>query len=92
MTDKYRTKLPHKPTRATRELATLHTMAGTIQKTIASIIGIDPKTLRKRHREEFDQSKAKANATIGGALLNKAKSGEVYISAAIDALLMDALE
>lgn len=67
---------PHEPTRATRELVQLHTMVGTRQETIAEIIGIDPKTLRKYYRDELDQSKAKANATIGGALFNKAKSGD----------------
>src|SRR5690625_118961 len=67
---------PHEPTRATRELVQLHTMVGTRQEAIASIIGIDPKTLRKHYRDELDQSKAKANATIGGALFNKAKSGD----------------
>ena len=67
---------PHEPTRATRELVQLHTMVGTRQEAIASIIGIDPKTLRKHYRKELDQSKAKANATIGGALFNKAKSGD----------------
>lgn len=67
---------PHEPTRATRDLVKLHTMVGTTQEAIASIIGIDPKTLRKYYRAELDQSKAKANATIGGALFNKAKSGD----------------
>src|SRR5690625_1522293 len=67
---------PHEPTRATRELVQLHTMVGTRQEAIAGIIGIDPKTLRKYYRDELDQSKAKANATIGGALFNKAKSGD----------------
>src|SRR5690554_1127815 len=67
---------PHEPTKATRELVQLHTMVGTRQEAIASIIGIDPKTLRKYYREELDQSKARANATIGGALFNKAKSGD----------------
>lgn len=70
------TKPPHEPTKATRELVQLHTMVGTRQEAIASIIGIDPKTLRKYYRDELDQSKAKANATIGGALFNKAKSGD----------------
>ena len=73
---KNRTKPPHEPTRATRELVQLHAMVGTRQETIAEIIGIDPKTLRKYYRNELDQSKAKANATIGGALFNKAKSGD----------------
>lgn len=76
MTDKRRTKPPHEPTRATRELVQLHAMVGTRQETIAEIIGIDPKTLRKYYRKELDHSKAKANATIGGALFNKAKSGD----------------
>lgn len=76
MAEKRRTKPPHEPTRATRDLVQLHTMVGTTQETIASIIGIDPKTLRKHYRDELDQSKAKANATIGGALFNKAKSGD----------------
>lgn len=76
MAEKRQTKPPHEPTRATRELVQLHTMVGTTQETIASIIGIDPKTLRKHYRDELDQSKAKANATIGGALFNKAKSGD----------------
>ena len=67
---------PHEPTRATRELVQLHAMVGTRQEAIASIIGIDPKTLRKYYRDELDQSKSKANATIGGALFNKAKSGD----------------
>lgn len=67
---------PHEPTRATRELVQLHAMVGTRQEAIASIIGIDPKTLRKYYRDELDQSKAKANATIGGALFNKAKAGD----------------
>lgn len=70
------TKPPHEPTDRTRELVQLHTMVGTRQEAIASIIGIDPKTLRKHYRDELDQSKAKANATIGGALFNKAKSGD----------------
>ena len=76
MADKRKTKPPHEPTRATRELVQLHTMVGTRQEAIAGIIGIDPKTLRKYYREELDHSKAKANATIGGALFNRAKSGD----------------
>lgn len=76
MTEKRITKPPHEPTRATRELVQLHTMIGTRQEVVADIIGIDPKTLRKHYRDELSQSKAKANATIGGALFNKAKSGD----------------
>ena len=68
---------PHKPTDATRQLVSLHATIGTRQEVIADIIGgIDVKTLRKYYREELDQAKAKANATIGGALFNKAKNGD----------------
>lgn len=67
---------PHEPTKATRELVQMHAMVGTDQDQIAAILEIDPKTLRKHYRAELDNSMAKANATIGGALFNKAKSGD----------------
>jgi hypothetical protein len=70
------TKPPHEPTRATRDLVAMHAMVGTTQAVIADIIGIDIKTLCKHYRQELDNSKAKANATIGGALFNKAKGGD----------------
>lgn len=66
----------HAPTDATRQTVQLHTTVGTKQETIAQILGIDPKTLRLHYRDELDISKAKANATIGGALFNKAKAGD----------------
>ena len=67
---------PHKPTSESRQLVQLHATIGTQQEVIADIIGIDAKTLRKHYREELDQSMAKANATVGGALFNKAKNGD----------------
>ena len=70
------TKPPHAPTDAQRQTVQLHTTVGTPQETIAQILGIDPKTLRKHYRDELDLSRAKANATIGGALFNKAKGGD----------------
>ena len=66
----------HNPTSEQRQLVQLHCTIGTPQAVIADIIGVDDKTLRKHYREELDQSKAKANATIGGALFNKAKGGD----------------
>tara|TARA_R110000803_G_scaffold201029_1_gene265683 strand:+ start:1401 stop:1763 length:363 start_codon:yes stop_codon:yes gene_type:complete len=66
----------HYPTEAQRQTVQLHTTIGTDQETIARVIGIDPKTLRKHYRDELDISKAKANATVGGALFNKAKGGD----------------
>jgi len=76
MTKKHQTKPPHAPTEATRQTVQLHTMVGTIQEDVARVLGIDAKTLRKYYRDELDLSKAKSNATIGGALFNKAKGGD----------------
>lgn len=73
---KLKRKPPHAPTSEQRQLVQLHATVGTDQETIARIIGIDPKTLRKHYREELDLALAKANATIGGALFNKAKNGD----------------
>jgi hypothetical protein len=66
----------HVPTDAQRHTVRLHATVGTDQPTIARVIGIDPKTMRKHYRDELDISKAKANATVGGALFNKAKGGD----------------
>ena len=66
----------HEPTEATRQTVQLHTTVGTDQATIARVLEIDDKTLRKYYRDELDLAKCKANATIGGALFNKAKSGD----------------
>ena len=66
----------HRPTDAQRQTVQLHATVGTDQETIARVIGIDAKTLRKHYRDELDISRAKANATIGGALFNKAKGGD----------------
>lgn len=69
-------KVPHQPTEKTRQLVQLHTTVGTPQAIVADLLGIDDKTLRKHYREELDQSRAQANAAVGGALFNKAKSGD----------------
>ena len=72
----YNLQQPHVPTDALRQTVQMHAMVGTRQEVIADILKICPKTLRKYYREELDQSVAKANATIGGALFNKAKNGD----------------
>ena len=66
----------HSPTPEQRQLVQLHATVGTTRATIASIIGIDQKTLTKHYKNELDLALAKANATIGGALFNKAKNGD----------------
>jgi hypothetical protein len=76
MNGKKKARPPHAPTPEQRQIVQLHATIGTPQDTIARIIGIDPKTLRKHYRDELDLARAKANATIGGALFNKAKGGD----------------
>ena len=67
---------PHAPTPEGRELVELHATVGTPQEQIARIMGLDAKTLRKHYRDELDLATSKANATVGGELFNKAKSGD----------------
>lgn len=66
----------HEPTKVQQDTVSLHAMVGTPQEDIARVIGIDVKTLRKHYRDELDLALCKANATIGGSLFNKAKSGD----------------
>jgi hypothetical protein len=66
----------HHPSKQTRELVSVHATIGTDQETIAGLLDIDPKTLRKYYRKELDESTARANAAVGGALFNKAKGGD----------------
>ena len=73
---KRRTKPPHEPTKAMRDTVSLHAMVGTPQLDICTVLGIGIKTLRKYYRKELDTALVQANATIGGALFNKAKSGD----------------
>ena len=67
---------PHEPTKESRQLVQLHATIGTPQKVIADILDIDDKTLTKYYRAELDQAMARANASVGGALFNKAKGGD----------------
>jgi hypothetical protein len=67
---------PHEPSKESRQLVQLHATIGTPQAVIADILGIDGKTLTKYYREELDQALARANASVGGALFNKATKGD----------------
>ena len=71
-----KTKPSHEPTAQSRQIVQLHATIGTSQEVIADILGIDAKTLRKHYRTELDHATAQANATIGGALFNKARGGD----------------
>jgi hypothetical protein len=79
MTEETKSKLgrkPHAPTDAQRQLVSLHATVGTTHESIAEILGIHKETLYKYYSAELKQARDKANATIGGALFNKAKAGD----------------
>lgn len=69
-------RTPHKPLPESRKLVQLHVVVGTTEETIALILGIDAKTLRKYYAKEIALSKAKANAAMGGSLYNKGMGGD----------------
>lgn len=64
-------------TDATRERARYLAGVGLPQNDIAKIVGCDPKTLRKRFRDDLDRGVAEAKATIAGYLVAAAKGGNV---------------
>ena len=63
---------PHEPSKVTRELVQLHSSIGTRQEVISSILEISVPTLEKHYRKELDEALSRANASVGGALYNKA--------------------
>jgi len=57
---------------------------GTPESNVASVIGIDPKTLRKHYRDELDNGHVKANAKVAENLFRKATGeGREAVTAAI---------
>tara|TARA_R110000751_G_scaffold15768_7_gene50738 strand:+ start:1444 stop:1788 length:345 start_codon:yes stop_codon:yes gene_type:complete len=68
---------PHKRTDEEAEVVRMMAAVGISQENIAKVIGIDIKTMTKYYREELDTAWIKANAKVGGAMYNKAISGDV---------------
>ena len=57
---------------------------GVPELSIARVVGIDPKTLRKHYREELDTGQIKATAKVAESLFRKATSdGSQSVTAAI---------
>ena len=71
-----RTKPPHKPDDESKKIVEQMAAVGIPQESIAKVIGIDPKTLRKYYEGEISTATIKANAKIGGTLFNKAINGD----------------
>ena len=60
------------------------TAYGVPELNIASVVGIDPKTLRKHYRHELDNGQVKATAKVAESLFRKATSeGPQSVTAAI---------
>ena len=62
----------HKPEPVTRRQVEAMAAYGIPEVDIATVIGIDPKTLRKHYREELDTGSIKANSRIAESLYKKA--------------------
>jgi len=73
------TKPPYKRTAEDAEVVSMMAAIGTSQENIARCVGggIDVKTLTKYYRDEIDTAWIKANVKVGGAMYNKAVSGDV---------------
>ena len=67
---------PHVPTDESRKLVESTSGLGLPHEQIATLVGIDDKTLRKYYRQELDSGKAKANSQIAKTLYNKAVAGD----------------
>ncbi len=65
-----------KPTDELREIVESMSGVGIPQDSIALVLDIAPKTLRKHFRAELDTAAIKANAKVGGTLFAKATSGD----------------
>ena len=66
----------HSPTDDTRRLVESSSGLGLPHESIAVLVGIDDKTLRKYYRSELDMGKAKANGQIAKTLYSKAVAGD----------------
>lgn len=66
----------HKPTEENRNKVVSYARVGIPQEDIARVLDIDPKTLRLHYRDELDKASIEANSKVGGALYEKALSGD----------------
>jgi len=67
-----------KPTEEQRKRVKSFVAVGVPHAEIARLIGVrSPKTLRKHFRTELDRALVEANASVAGALYNKAMDGDV---------------
>jgi hypothetical protein len=67
----------HQPDPSQRRQVEALAAYGIPETDISRVVGIDPKTLRKRYRDELDLGATKANAQMAGFLFNSGKNGNV---------------
>lgn len=67
-------KTLYEPTDEQRRTVTAMASCGVPQQAIASVLQIDPKTLRKHFSSELETAAAKANAKVASTLFAKATS------------------
>jgi hypothetical protein len=74
----------HKPEPVTRRQVEAMAAYGVREDDIATVIGIDPKTLRKHYRQEIDTGAIKATSKVAESLYRKAiGDGPQSVTAAI---------
>ena len=74
----------HQPDPVTRRQVEAMAACGVPETDIGKVIGIDPKTLRKRYRVELDTGSIRASTRIAQSLYNKALGdGAQSVTAAI---------
>jgi hypothetical protein len=67
----------YKPVKANRDLVWTLKAAGIPEADIASVLGIDTKTLNKHFPKELDRAEAEANGKVAGKLFATAMDGNV---------------
>jgi len=70
----------HKPDEKTRQVVESAVGMGLDQQSIAKLLDINPKTLRKFYRRELDTGAAKANLSVAKTLYKRATSGKDTIA------------
>jgi hypothetical protein len=74
----------HRPTAFTRRQVEAMAGYGVPEESIARVVGVDPKTLRKHYCEELDTGQIKATAKVAESLFRKATGeGSQSVTAAI---------
>ena len=67
---------PHKPTPETRAIVEKNSGFGLPKRMIATLIGVNEKTMEKYYEKELREGEAKANGLVAGTLFKKCMEGD----------------